>query len=124
MNPLEMLAKMQGGRGGMPQMRGMPRGRGGRGRGRGMPIPGYTYASMPPRIDLKTLETKYKVDPKKWRCIYTCYLDITKTIDEGRKISKKYCCKDPHVNDIADVCKYLGLPYYIEVKILYTVYLL
>eukprot|EP00490_Sorites_sp_Unknown_P011820 CAMPEP_0114677454 /NCGR_PEP_ID=MMETSP0191-20121206/50546_1 /TAXON_ID=126664 /ORGANISM="Sorites sp." /LENGTH=73 /DNA_ID=CAMNT_0001950057 /DNA_START=54 /DNA_END=272 /DNA_ORIENTATION=+ len=70
MNPLEMLAQMQGGRGGTAQMRGMPRGRGGRGGrgglGRGMPIPGYTYASMPPRIDLKTLETKYKVDPKKW----------------------------------------------------------
>eukprot|EP00483_Globobulimina_turgida_P002044 UN02046 len=39
-----------------------------------------------------------------------------KTIQEGRKICKKYCVKQPHPQDIAEVCKYFGLPCYMELN--------
>merc|ERR1719334_639207 len=33
-----------------------------------------------------------------------------------RKIALKYCVEQPHPSDIAEVCKYLGLPFYIELN--------
>merc|ERR1712154_245446 len=38
------------------------------------------------------------------------------TIKQGRKIAKKYCVEGPHPSDIGEVCKYLGLPFYIELN--------
>ena len=50
-----------------------------------------------------------------YRMVYPCYINAKKTIQEGRKIAKAYCVERPHPTDIAEVCKYLGLPFYIEV---------
>merc|ERR1712228_93592 len=66
--------------------------------------------------NLDALEQKYGVDPKKWRCIYPCYLNVNYTAKQGRKIAKKYCVTGPHPQDIGEVCKYLGLPFYIELN--------
>merc|ERR1712176_166434 len=37
-------------------------------------------------------------------------------IKQGRKIAKKWCVEQPHPQDIGEVCKYLGLPFYIELN--------
>merc|ERR1719233_950785 len=66
--------------------------------------------------NLDALQQKFGVDPKRWRCIYPCYLNKKKTIAEGRKIAKEFCVEQPHPSDIAEVCKYLGLPFYIELN--------
>jgi len=66
--------------------------------------------------NLDALQQKFGVDPKRWRCVYPCYLNKKKTIKEGRKISLAYCVEQPHPSDIAEVCKYLGLPFYIELN--------
>eukprot|EP01084_Bolivina_argentea_P095221 171206_1 len=67
-------------------------------------------------VDAYLEEQKYGVDLKQWRCVYPCYLNVKKTIAEGRKISKSYCIQQPHPNDIADACNQLGLPCYIEMN--------
>jgi len=84
----------------------------------GMPRPPPQFARMPPQFaqNLDALEEKYGVDPKKWRCVYPCYLNKNKTLQEGRKIAKKYCVEHPHPSDIAEVAKYFGLPFYIELN--------
>ena len=78
------------------------------------------FARMPQQQfgqNLDALEQKYGIDPKRWRCVYPCYINIKKTLQQGRKIAKKFCVEQPHPTDIAEVCKYLGLPFYIEVSI-------
>merc|ERR1712087_165474 len=67
-------------------------------------------------MSFDALEQKYGVGPKKWRCVYPCYLNVKYTIAQGRKIAKKYCVTGPHPSDIGEVCKYLGLPFYIELN--------
>eukprot|EP01084_Bolivina_argentea_P095222 171207_1 len=99
------MPRMPQGFPGMPQM---PQG--------AMPRQSYRMPGQGFTVNTDALEQKYGVDPKRWRCIYPCYLNIKKTIAQGRKISKKYCVEQPHPSDIADVCKYLGLPFYMELN--------
>ncbi|KAF9110244.1 signal recognition particle subunit [Mortierella sp. AM989] len=47
---------------------------------------------------------------KSWMCIYPCYIDGTKTVAEGRRISKeKACVKQPWAKDIVEAVKELRL---------------
>ncbi|KAF9205837.1 signal recognition particle subunit [Haplosporangium sp. Z 27] len=47
---------------------------------------------------------------KSWMCIYPCYIDGTKTVAEGRRISKaKACVKQPWAKDIVEALKELRL---------------
>eukprot|EP01084_Bolivina_argentea_P147881 258676_1 len=102
----------------MPRMpgfpTGMPRGAMPQARNPFAGAPGFTPQGF--GQNLSALQQKYGVDPKKWRCVYPCYLNIKKTLEEGRKIARKYCVEHPHPQDIAEVCKYLGLPFYIELN--------
>ena len=33
--------------------------------------------------NMEELEQKYGVDPKRWNCVYPCYININKTLQEG-----------------------------------------
>ncbi|KAF9439051.1 signal recognition particle subunit [Entomortierella beljakovae] len=47
---------------------------------------------------------------KSWMCIYPCYIDGTKTVAEGRRISKdKACVMQPWAKDIVEALKELRL---------------
>ncbi|KAG0004408.1 signal recognition particle subunit [Entomortierella chlamydospora] len=47
---------------------------------------------------------------KSWMCVYPCYIDGTKTVAEGRRISKeKACVKQPWAKDIVEAVKELRL---------------
>jgi len=53
-------------------------------------------------------------DTKKWVVIYPIYLNAKKTVAEGRKISVPNAVDNPTINEIAEVCKFLGLESVIE----------
>ncbi|RUP45592.1 hypothetical protein BC936DRAFT_147974 [Jimgerdemannia flammicorona] len=46
---------------------------------------------------------------RRWVCLYPCYIDVDKSIEEGRKISKSLAVKNPHGFRIAHVVQSLGL---------------
>ncbi|KAF9430880.1 signal recognition particle subunit [Podila epigama] len=47
---------------------------------------------------------------KSWMCIYPCYIDGTKTVAEGRRISQEQACKkQPWAKDIVEALKELQL---------------
>ncbi|XP_058079244.1 signal recognition particle 19 kDa protein-like [Magnolia sinica] len=52
---------------------------------------------------------------KKWMVFYPIYINSKKTIAEGRRISASNACENPTCMEIADCCKYLKLPFAIEV---------
>ena len=45
---------------------------------------------------------------------YPAYIDLGKTIAEGRRVSKKDACAFPHPMEMAEVCNYFKLPFVIE----------
>ena len=70
----------------MPKMPGMPQGF------PGFQMPQMPHGQRPPQFarmpqqfgqNLDQLEQKYGVDPKKWRCVYPCYLNVKKTLQQG-----------------------------------------
>ena len=46
----------------------------------------------------------------KWQVIYPCYLNTEKTIDKGRRVSKKYALIDPRAEEIITVLTEAGYP--------------
>uniref|UniRef100_A0AAF5DCB0 Signal recognition particle 19 kDa protein n=1 Tax=Strongyloides stercoralis TaxID=6248 RepID=A0AAF5DCB0_STRER len=48
-------------------------------------------------------------DPSKWICIYPLYLNSTKTIKEGRVISKNFACENPTSKEICSILSSEGL---------------
>ncbi|KAJ3380574.1 hypothetical protein HDU92_005888 [Lobulomyces angularis] len=45
---------------------------------------------------------------KDWQCIYPVYIDASKPVSEGRRISTKYAVKEPACCYIAEACKRLN----------------
>ena len=75
------MPRMPQGFPGMPGMPGMPGFQMPQGQPRQMP----QFARMPQQFaqNLDQLEQKYGVDPKRWRCVYPCYINVKKTIPQG-----------------------------------------
>jgi signal recognition particle subunit SRP19 len=48
------------------------------------------------------------VAPKNWNTIYPVYLNSKKTVAQGRRIPLDKAVDAPTVNEIYEVCKYLG----------------
>mmetsp|Transcript_28514 Transcript_28514/g.28840 ORF Transcript_28514/g.28840 Transcript_28514/m.28840 type:complete len:203 (+) Transcript_28514:114-722(+) len=46
--------------------------------------------------------------------IYPTYINSDKKIPEGRRISKEYCCSDPNVGELSEVCQALKLKHVLE----------
>eukprot|EP01137_Pigoraptor_chileana_P034407 Opistho-2@26912 len=58
-----------------------------------------------------------KKDPsvkERWVCIYPVYLNSTKTVPEGRRVSRERGVRDPTCNEIRDVCNSLKLECAVE----------
>jgi len=51
---------------------------------------------------------------EKWPMVYPQYIDASRTIAEGRKVSKSDACAHPHPMEIAEVCQYFKLPFVVE----------
>jgi len=52
-----------------------------------------------------------RLDPsvyKRWVCVYPCYIDADKSLQEGRKISKSKAVKNPHAYHMALAVQKLG----------------
>ncbi|CAO3625250.1 unnamed protein product [Cunninghamella blakesleeana] len=53
-----------------------------------------------------------RIDPseyKDWVCVYPCYIDVDKSVTEGRKILKEKAVKNPHAYHMAVAVQQLGL---------------
>jgi signal recognition particle subunit SEC65 len=56
-------------------------------------------------------------DFARWRTIYPAYINVNKTIAEGRKVAKEFCVANPDPREIAFVCvKSFGFQCVIEGK--------
>lgn len=51
-----------------------------------------------------------------WVCIYPCYIDATKSVQDGRKISKEKCIENPNAYHMAVAVQQLGLSVVYEVS--------
>lgn len=49
-----------------------------------------------------------------WRCIYLCYYNSNLSMGQGRKMSKKYCVKNPRPIEIADALDSMGIKHIVE----------
>jgi len=54
------------------------------------------------------------VDFSRWVCLYPVYIDSKKTCQEGRRIPKNKAVDNPKPNEIAEVCKQLGIQCVVE----------
>ena len=43
-----------------------------------------------------------------WNIIYPNYIDATKTIPQGRRISKEAAVDNPHLEEIGEALRFLG----------------
>lgn len=50
-------------------------------------------------------------------CIYPAYIDVKKTVQEGRKVPKEYCIENPTYQEIKDVLSAANMNLVIENKI-------
>jgi signal recognition particle subunit SRP19 len=57
---------------------------------------------------------------KSWQCIYPIYLDSTKTVSQGRRISKSKCVESPTAKEIYDICRHLKIKCYLEMDKRYS----
>eukprot|EP01127_Copromyxa_protea_P000842 TRINITY_DN10749_c0_g1_i1.p1 TRINITY_DN10749_c0_g1~~TRINITY_DN10749_c0_g1_i1.p1 ORF type:complete len:144 (-),score=26.22 TRINITY_DN10749_c0_g1_i1:1-432(-) len=60
------------------------------------------------------------VDVSKWVVLYPVYINVRKTIQEGRKLPKIYCIDNPTCVEMQQVCLTLGLESYIETEKCYS----
>jgi signal recognition particle subunit SRP19 len=52
----------------------------------------------------------------KWICLYPLYIDISKSLSEGRKVPKAFACENPYASGIVKVIQDIPLPCGIEPK--------
>lgn len=50
-------------------------------------------------------------------CIYPAYIDVKKTVQEGRKVPKEHCIENPTYQEIKDVLSAANMNLVIENKI-------
>ncbi|KAI8340917.1 signal recognition particle, SRP19 subunit [Chlamydoabsidia padenii] len=113
MNELQrMMQQLQAG-GGMPDMSalgGMP----------GMPGMASAAASVPSHVTVASGPNGVqRLDPaeyKDWVCVYPCYIDVDKSVNEGRKVIKEKAAKNPHAYHIALAANQLGFVVVYESK--------
>jgi signal recognition particle subunit SEC65 len=49
-------------------------------------------------------------------CVYPCYIDVDKSVNEGRKVIKEKAAKNPHAYHMAVAAQQLGFTVVYEVK--------
>ena len=60
--------------------------------------------------------TSPQVAGQDWICVYPNYLDLTKTVPEGRRVAKEHAISMPNIRELAEACLSLGLKYAVEDK--------
>ena len=58
------------------------------------------------------------MDSSSFIVIYPTYLDSTKTVKVGRRISKEECVEEPSILDLSDACRTLNYRHVVEVRLL------
>jgi len=58
------------------------------------------------------------MDSSNFIVIYPTYLDSTKTVKVGRRISKVECVEEPSILDLSDACRTLNYRHVVEVRLL------
>ena len=58
------------------------------------------------------------MDSSNFIVIYPTYLDSTKTVKVGRRISKEECVEEPSILDLSDACRTLNYRHVVEVRLL------
>lgn len=46
---------------------------------------------------------------KRWFCVWPTYIDVDKTVADGRKLPKGLCVKHPNFQELLQACTKLGL---------------
>jgi len=54
---------------------------------------------------------------KNWSCIYPIYFDVSRSLQEGRKVPLKSAMKNPMAKDLAEACASLGIQSVFEVTL-------
>jgi signal recognition particle subunit SRP19 len=55
-------------------------------------------------------------DPSTWYVVYPIYLNSNATVAQGRRVSKAQSCPNPKIQEIIQICKFLGFSYKLEMK--------
>ncbi|KAI8638278.1 signal recognition particle, SRP19 subunit [Parasitella parasitica] len=92
--------------------------------GLGAQHPGASMAAPPTRQSVVTVASgpngvAREMRPeeyKDWLCVYPCYIDADKSVQEGRKIAKEKSVKNPHAYHMAIACQKLGFSVVYEGK--------
>lgn len=46
--------------------------------------------------------------------LWPVYIDSTKTLQEGRRVAKEFCCQDPNIAEMSEICQSLKLNHVLE----------
>ncbi|CEP10955.1 hypothetical protein [Parasitella parasitica] len=71
-----------------------------------------TVASGPNGVAREMRPDEYK----DWLCVYPCYINADKSVQEGRRIAKEKSVKNPHAYHMAIACQKLGFSVVYEGK--------
>ncbi|CEG48428.1 signal recognition particle 19 kda family protein [Plasmopara halstedii] len=120
-NPADLMGLMSGGSGGMPdmsQMMEMMQGMGGM-PPMGMPgmpdISGMVPTTAPSRHKIIHVYGLAEGTPTStFTTFYPNYIDIKKTLHQGRRISKEQACDTPIADEMSEICTFLRLPHVLE----------
>ena len=55
-------------------------------------------------------------EPSRWHCIYPIYINSEKSVKQGRRLPREKCVTQPLLQEIAELCQFLQLPYRPEVS--------
>lgn len=66
---------------------------------------------------MEIVENNFCVDDFRFICIYPAYIDVKKTVQEGRKMPKDVCIENPTYQEIKDVLTAANMNLIIENKI-------
>ncbi|KAI8099361.1 signal recognition particle, SRP19 subunit [Halteromyces radiatus] len=103
MNELSRMMQQFSGGQGMPGMPGMSA---------PTPAPSHVAVASGPNGVQRLDPSEYK----DWVCVYPCYIDVDKSVNEGRKIVKEKAVKNPHAYHMAVAVQQLGLTVVYEGK--------
>lgn len=75
--------------------------------------PGFVSVASGPGGNIRQMSPDQYKD---WVCVYPCYIDADKSVQEGRKIGKEKSVQKPHAYHMAIACQKLGFSVVYEGK--------
>ncbi|KAG2234250.1 signal recognition particle, SRP19 subunit [Thamnidium elegans] len=109
MAQLQKMMQSMGGAGGLGDMMGGMGGMGSMGEAQRPAAtsqnPGFVSVATGPGGNIRRMSPE---EYKDWVCVYPCYIDADKSVQDGRKISKEKAVNNPHAYHMSIACQKLG----------------